>query len=36
MAWRSSGRSNAELVENLFRNGMIKTDTVKEAFLKVR
>ncbi|KAJ0116609.1 hypothetical protein J7T55_009759 [Diaporthe amygdali] len=35
MAWRSSGTSNAELVENLHRNGMIKTDTVKAAFLKV-
>lgn len=36
MAWRSSGTSNAELVANLCRNGMIKDDRVKEAFLKVR
>lgn len=36
MAWRSSGKSNAELVANLCRNGMIKDDRVKEAFLKVR
>ncbi|KKY30345.1 putative protein-beta-aspartate methyltransferase [Diaporthe ampelina] len=35
MAWRSSGTSNAELVANLCRNGMIKDDRVKEAFLKV-
>ncbi|KAI3400368.1 hypothetical protein diail_3385 [Diaporthe ilicicola] len=35
MAWRSSGASNSELVANLCRNGMIKDDRVKEAFLKV-
>lgn len=35
MAWRSSGTSNSELVANLCRNGMIKDDRVKEAFLKV-
>lgn len=35
MAWRSSGTSNAELVANLCRNGMIKDDRVKAAFLKV-
>ncbi|KAI1147930.1 protein-L-isoaspartate O-methyltransferase-domain-containing protein [Nemania diffusa] len=35
MAWRSSGRSNASLVENLCTNGMITTDAVKRAFLAV-
>ncbi|KAL1839264.1 hypothetical protein VTJ49DRAFT_1701 [Mycothermus thermophilus] len=35
MAWRSSGTSNAELVENMVRNGLIKEPEVKEAFLKV-
>ncbi|KAK4136066.1 protein-L-isoaspartate O-methyltransferase [Trichocladium antarcticum] len=35
MAWRSSGGSNRDLIENLFRNGMIKHLEVKEAFLKV-
>ncbi|KAL1849863.1 hypothetical protein Daus18300_013120 [Diaporthe australafricana] len=35
MAWRSSGASNEDLVANLVRNGMIKDDRVKEAFLKV-
>ncbi|EAA26831.3 PCMT-domain-containing protein [Neurospora crassa] len=35
MAWYSSGGSNAELVENLWRNGLIKEERVKEAFLKV-
>lgn len=35
MAWRSSGSSNATLVENLARNGLIKSDRVKAAMLKV-
>ncbi|KAL2115201.1 hypothetical protein VTJ04DRAFT_10864 [Mycothermus thermophilus] len=35
MAWRSTGTSNAELVENLARNGLITKPEVKEAFLKV-
>lgn len=35
MAWRSSGSSNASLIENLFRNSLIKTPRVKEAFLSV-
>ncbi|KAI0104332.1 protein-L-isoaspartate O-methyltransferase-domain-containing protein [Nemania sp. FL0031] len=35
MAWRSSGRSNASLVENLCTNGMITQDSVKRAFLAV-
>ncbi|KAI1767215.1 protein-L-isoaspartate O-methyltransferase [Hypoxylon sp. FL1150] len=35
MAWRSSGTSNAELVENLWRNKLITQPLVKAAFLKV-
>ena len=35
MAWRCSGSTNAELIENLFRGGFIKDPTVKDAFLKV-
>ncbi|GAP93449.2 putative protein-L-isoaspartate O-methyltransferase [Rosellinia necatrix] len=35
MAWRSSGTSNASLVENLWSNGMIRQEAVKAAFLKV-
>ncbi|KAI0508743.1 protein-L-isoaspartate O-methyltransferase-domain-containing protein [Xylaria bambusicola] len=35
MAWRSSGRCNKSLVENLWTNGMIKSDPVKDAFLAV-
>ncbi|KAH8895914.1 protein-L-isoaspartate O-methyltransferase [Thozetella sp. PMI_491] len=35
MAWRSSGSTNQELIENLWRNGLIKEPRVKAAFLKV-
>ncbi|KAH6614485.1 protein-L-isoaspartate O-methyltransferase, partial [Chaetomium sp. MPI-SDFR-AT-0129] len=35
MAWRSSGTSNRELIENLWRNKLITSPEVKEAFLKV-
>lgn len=35
MAWRSSGDSNESLITNLARNGLIKSDRVKEAMLKV-
>ncbi|PFH58610.1 hypothetical protein XA68_13451 [Ophiocordyceps unilateralis] len=35
MAWRCSGRSNAALVENLCRHGLISDSVVKEAFLRV-
>ncbi|KAL2151704.1 hypothetical protein VTH82DRAFT_6802 [Thermothelomyces myriococcoides] len=35
MAWRSSGASNRDLIENLWRNGLITRPEVKEAFLKV-
>jgi protein-L-isoaspartate(D-aspartate) O-methyltransferase len=35
MAWRSSGSTNEGLVSNLARNGLIKSDRVKEAMMKV-
>ena len=35
MAWRSSGASNAGLINNLARNGLIKSDRVKQAMLAV-
>ncbi|KAJ1324169.1 protein-L-isoaspartate(D-aspartate) O-methyltransferase [Microdochium nivale] len=34
-AWRSSGATNADLVENLWRNAMLKSRVVKDAFLRV-
>ena len=35
MAWRSSGATNAALITNLAANGLIKSERVKEAMLKV-
>jgi protein-L-isoaspartate(D-aspartate) O-methyltransferase len=35
MAWRASGRSNAELVQNLKRVGLIESAVVEKAFLAV-
>ncbi|KAH8727060.1 protein-L-isoaspartate O-methyltransferase [Phaeosphaeriaceae sp. PMI808] len=35
MAWRSSGSSNETLIKNLMLNGLIKSNRVKEAMLKV-
>lgn len=35
MAWRSSGQTNEELVNNLFRNGVLTTERVRDAMLKV-
>lgn len=35
MAWRSSGTSNEDLVNQLWQNGLIKDERVKTAFLKV-
>lgn len=35
MAWRCSGASNAALVENMWRHGLITDASVKEAFLRV-
>ncbi|CEJ82994.1 hypothetical protein VHEMI03030 [[Torrubiella] hemipterigena] len=35
MAWQCSGRSNTELIENMWRRGLITDKAVKEAFLKV-
>lgn len=31
MAWRCSGSSNDELVDNLYKAGIIKSDRIKEA-----
>jgi hypothetical protein len=36
MSWRSSGSTNSELVNNLFRNGLITEDRVKKAMMEVR
>lgn len=35
MAWRCSGASNAALVDNMWRHGLITDSAVKEAFLRV-
>lgn len=35
MAWYCSGSTNTELVENLFKVGLIKNERVKEAMLGV-
>jgi protein-L-isoaspartate(D-aspartate) O-methyltransferase len=35
MAWRSSGGSHRELIENLFKNGLIKDQRIKQAMLSV-
>lgn len=35
MAWRCSGQTNTELVENLFKNRIVQTTRVKDAMLKV-
>ena len=35
MAWYCSGSTNTELVENLFKVGLIKNERVKEAMLRV-
>lgn len=35
MAWRSHGTSNETLIQELWRNGLIKTERVRDAFLKV-
>ena len=35
MAWHCSGSSNTELVENLFKAGLIKNERVKDAMLRV-
>jgi protein-L-isoaspartate(D-aspartate) O-methyltransferase len=35
MAWSCSGRTNKELIENLFKNGLIKSPVVKAAMEKV-
>jgi len=35
MAWRCSGTTNVELIENMYRNKLIKSDLVKDAMMKV-
>lgn len=35
MAWYCSGSSNTELIENLFKAGLIKNERVKDAMLRV-
>jgi hypothetical protein len=35
MAWRSTGATNKDLIENLFRNGLITSPLVKNAMEKV-
>ncbi|EEH39568.2 protein-L-isoaspartate(D-aspartate) O-methyltransferase [Paracoccidioides lutzii Pb01] len=35
MAWQSSGKSNAQLINNLFKNGLIKHERVRDAMLAV-
>ncbi|CAL8088228.1 unnamed protein product [Calicophoron daubneyi] len=35
MAWQSSGRTHAELVNNLFKNGVLQTERVKDIMMSV-
>jgi hypothetical protein len=35
MAWRSSGSTHQELIENLYRNGLINDKRIKNAMLQV-
>ena len=35
MAWRSSGSTHRELIENLYRNGFIKDERIFEAMVRV-
>ncbi|TAQ87337.1 hypothetical protein B7494_g4308 [Chlorociboria aeruginascens] len=35
MAWRCSGNSNKELIDNLFKNGLIMDERVRDAMMKV-
>lgn len=35
MAWRSSGSTHRELIENLYKNGLIKDQRIREAMLQV-
>ena len=36
MAWRCGGKTNAELIENLFKNNLITSSRVRDAMLNVR
>ena len=35
MAWRSNGTTNAEMVEALWKNGLLKQEAVRDAFLAI-
>ena len=35
MAWRSSGATHRELIENLYKNGLIKDQRIKNAMMEV-
>lgn len=35
MAWRSSGTSNEDLIAQLWKNGLVTDERVRDAFLKV-
>ncbi|TVY45467.1 putative protein-L-isoaspartate O-methyltransferase [Lachnellula subtilissima] len=35
MAWRCSGKTNVELIDNLFKNGLITSPRVRDAMMKV-
>ncbi|TVY87205.1 putative protein-L-isoaspartate O-methyltransferase [Lachnellula willkommii] len=35
MAWRCSGKTNVELIDNLFKNGLITSARVRDAMMKV-
>lgn len=36
MAWHSSGATNEEMIDNLFKNGLITSSRVRDAMMKVR
>jgi len=35
MAWRSSGSTHQELIGNLYKNGLIKDERIRDAMLRV-
>jgi protein-L-isoaspartate(D-aspartate) O-methyltransferase len=35
MAWRCSGNTNKELIDNLFKGGLITSSRVRDAMMKV-
>lgn len=36
MAWTCSGRTNEELIDNLWKNGLITSERVRDAMKRVR